>query len=199
MNELMHTTLTNLRAFVVALRASYKQDITGRTVRDISRDVTMEQRVQKSQARLSYLVPLYDAMHAAVQQAGTGCVGGVQKYTKRFDMLGKQIRKVMPYYRDSDKYFEGDVLDLQLLVPVEGVPVENWTAVRISALVAQVLQEVEDERLAKLDRSRVAAAARKAFVGSLNPEQRVLLAQALDAAKAAGSHAITVDARDLVA
>jgi hypothetical protein len=195
MTEIMRTSITALREFVVALRASYHADINGRTVRDISRDVTLEQRVGESQARLSYLVPLYKALHSAVQQAGTGAAGGVKAYTKQFEKLGKLIREHIDYHQD--KYFGGDVGGLSILVPVEGVPVENWLACTIDEVIAQVQQAVADERDAARRRAMDAEQARKAFLASLNGEQRVLLQHALDAALAKGSHAISVDRRDL--
>ena len=197
MNETMHTTLTALRAFVVALRASYQADIHGRTVRDIGRNVTMHQRVQESQARLSYLVPLYDAMHHAVQQAGTGCVGGVKQYTKQFAQLRKLIRKQEPWHRD--RFFGIEVEALDVLLPVEGAPVEGWRPISIADVIYQVKREVEDEEAAARALARCAQQARASFLASLSDEQRALLKFALDAAKAKGTHAISIDHRDLAA
>lgn len=197
MTETMRISITTLRQFVVALRASYKADIHGRTVRDISRDVTRQQRVENSQARLGYLVPLYNALHSAVQQAGTDATGGVKAYAKQFEKLGKLIREHGEYHHE--KYFGDDVGELPLLVPVVGVPIENWLAITINQVIGQVAQQVADERNLARQRAMDAEKARKAFLASLNAEQRGLLQQALDAALAKGSHAISVDKRDLVA
>lgn len=195
MTETMRTSITALREVVVALRASYHTSIKGRTVRDISRDVPLEQHVGESQVRLAYLVPLYKALHSAVQQAGTGAAGGVKAYTKQFEKLGKLIREHVDHHQE--KYFGGKVGKLQILVPVEGVPVENWLAATIDEVVAQVQQHRKDEREAARQRAMGAEQARKAFLASLNDDQRVLLQHALDAALANGSHAISVDRRDL--
>lgn len=197
MTETMRITITALRQFVEALRTGYHADIKGRTVRDISRDVTLEQRVGDSRVRLGYLVPLYKALNSAVQQAGTGAAGGAKLYTKQFERLGKLIRAEVDYHRE--KYFGGDVGRLQLLVPVEGVPVENWLSVTIDEIIAQVEQQMADERNAARQRAMNAEQARKAFVASLNEDQRALLRQALDAALAKGAHGISVDIRDLAA
>jgi hypothetical protein len=197
MTEIMRTTIATLREFVGALRASYHADIKGRTVRDISRDVTLEQRVRESQSRLDYLVPLYKAMNSAVQQAGTGAAGGVKAYTTQFQKLGKLIRDEVDYHHE--KFFGGEIRRLQILVPVEGVPVENWLAVTLDEIIAQVQQQVADERNAARQRARNAEQARKAFLASLNDEQRALLRHALDAAQTKGMHAISVDIRDLEA
>lgn len=197
MNETMYTTLAGLRDFVVALRATYRSDITGRTARDIGRDVTLHQRVEKSQARLSYLVPLYDAMHHAVQQAGSGCVGGVKQYAKQFDKLRTLIRKQEPWYRD--RFFGDEVEALRVLVPVEGAPVENWLPVTIADVIEQVKRDVEDKEAAARALARCAEHARKSFLASLSDEQRTLLKFALEAAKAKGTHAVMFDHRDLEA
>ena len=193
MNETMSTTLTTLRAFVVALRASYQSDIHGRTVRDIGRDVTMHQRVLESQARLSYLVPLYDSMHHAVQQAGTGCIGGVKQYAKQFDKLRKLIRKEEPWHRD--RFFGDEVEALQVLVPIEGTPVESWQAVSIADVIGQVKHEVADEEAAATARARAAESARRLFLASLSDDQRQLLATAIELSR--GGHAVSLDKRDL--
>lgn len=197
MSEIMRTSITNLRQFVVALRASYHADIEGRTVRDIRRDVTLEQRVGYSQARLAYLVPMYKAMHAAVQQAGTGAAGGVKAYASQFEKLGKLIRDNVEYQHCHEKLFSGDVGNLQILVPVAGVPVENWRSVTLNEVIGQVQQQIADDRDAARQRAVSAEQARKAFLGSLNEDQRALLRHALDLARTKGSRAILVDIRDL--
>jgi hypothetical protein len=200
MIETMHITLTTLRAFVVALRKTYANALVPQPVKGLHH--VTEKRIDretalKSQARLSYLVPLYKAMHAVVQQAGTGTENGVKHYTKYFENFNALIRKVTPYIHDFDKFFDSDVTKLQVLVPVDGVPVEGWASVPISSLVAQMMQDVEDARLLKQNLARAAEKARKAFLKSLTAEQRGLLTHALDAAKANRSHAIQLDARDL--
>lgn len=195
MNETMHITVTALRAFVVELRASYQSDIHGRTARDIGRDVSMHQRVQDSQARLSYLVPLYDALHHAVQQAGTGCVSGAKQYAKQFAKLRKLVRKEAPRHRD--RFFGDEVEALDVLLPVEGAPVESWRPISIADVIYQVKREVEDEEAAARALARCAEQARASFLASLSDEQRALLKFALEAAKAKGTHAITLYDRDL--
>lgn len=197
MNETMRTTLGGLRTFVVALRTSYRSDIHGRTAHEIGRDVTLHQRVESSQSRLAYLVPLYDAMHHAVQQAGTGCVGGVKQYAKQFDKLRTLIRKKEPCYRD--RFFGDEVEALQVLMPVEGAPVESWLPVTIADVIQQVKHDVEDKEAAARALARCAEHARKSFLASLSDEQRTLLKFALEAAKAKGTHAVVFDHRDLEA
>jgi hypothetical protein len=200
MNETMHTTLTTLRAYVVALRQTYKEEVKAATAPGYgygSAGAGLREQAAKTHARLSYLVPLYKAMLAVVQQAGTPAQGGVKKYTLHFEKFGALQRKVMPYPDDFDKYFDGDVSNLQVLVPVAGVPVESWDAVSISTLTAQMLQQVEDERVKKLNLAQAAETARKAFIQSLNAEQRAALVHALEAAKANRTGAIQLDVRDL--
>jgi len=185
MTDTMNITLTTLRANVQALRATYQQA------------TAQGSSARRVQARLSYLVPLYKAMHAAVQQAGSGTGGGVKKYTYEFAEFGLLIRKVMKHQPDFEKYFEGDVGNIEVLVPVAGIAVEDWTATPISALVEQAVQEAQAERLRKANLARTAEEARKVFVRSLNAEQRILLSQALTAAQANRSNVIQLEARDL--
>lgn len=194
MTETIRTTIINLRAFVVALRASFNADIKDLSVRSIRRDIKLGGRVAYSQARLAYLVPIYKAMHAAVQQAGTGAAGGVKAYTNQFEKLGKLIRDNFEHQYHHEKLFGDDVGSLQILVPVAGVPVENWQAITLNDVIGQIHQQVADERNAVRLRARTAEQARKAFLASLNDEQRALLRHALDVSR--GS-VISVDIRDL--
>lgn len=185
MTGTMNITLTTLRARVQTLRVAFQQA------------TAQGSSARRVQARLSYLVPLYKAMHAAVQQAGTDTGGGVKKYLLEFEEFGRLIRKVMPHQSDFEKYFEGDVGNIEILVPVAGVAVEDWKATPISALVDQAVQEAQAERMRKANLARAAKEAHTAFVRSLNAEQRVLLGQALEAAKANRSNVVQLELRDL--
>lgn len=193
MNAKMKIVLSSLRQCITALRIDYRERTAGLTGREIRRANV----AQISQARLSFLVPLYEALNAMAQQSGTFCLKGEQLYTKKFEALLALIRKgrFYDFAPDREKYFGDGLEELELPVPVAGVPAEQWSTAQIGELLEQVHQAVEAERQAEVRRGLNAEDARKAFLRSLSAEQLVLLANAIQLSR--GGHAISLDKRDL--
>jgi len=187
MSEKMQTVLTKLRARVVALR-SMRVDILGKNYLKLTPEAA---------ARLMYLVPLYDAMHATVQQAGNAAGKGAQSYAKKFAALKQRIRNERSYnfYPSREKYFGDGLEELELLVPRDGISAGQWDTVRLFELINQVEQEVEAERQADVRKGFIARDALRAFLASQTDEQRALLAHAIQVGR--GGFAVTIDKRDL--
>lgn len=198
MSEQLKTDLANLRQFIRQLRADYNQARFQGGAKSWRLDRTRRDRVRDTQARLSYLVPLYRALVAAIQQPSGG--KGAKLYAKKLDALRGLLRESANYtlvgMKDST-YFGGDVLLLQLPVPADCHTPTCWKSLSIGELRLAVLEQLTVDHQARLERARVAEAARRVFLGCLSEGQRTLLQAALIAAKAKGTHAITIDDRDL--
>lgn len=198
MNEQLKTNLATLRQRIRQLRADhYKARFEG-GAHAWRYDRERRNSVCQTQGRLSYLVPLYRALIAAVQQQKDG--KGARLYVKRFDALCGLLRKVGNVTLPGTTYHTylgDDVLGLQLPVPVECHSPVCWKFQSIGELLDEVKAQIKAEQEAALQRARTAEDARKFFLGSLNDGQRTLLKAALIAAKAKGTHAITINARDL--
>lgn len=195
MSVIMKSVLANLRTFVLTLQARNRADALASSTNPRDQVQAILDRIERAKVRLPYLVPLYRDMHAAVQQAGTGCTTGATRYAKRFEALRKLIRDKEPWY--GPRYFGDEIESLQVLVPVEGVPVDAWAAASIAEVIADVKRQVAADIEVQRMLGRAAEQARVAFLASLSFEQRALLQSALAAAKARGVHAVTFNDRDL--
>ncbi|KWA84119.1 hypothetical protein WL29_22400 [Burkholderia ubonensis] len=200
MNEQLKTNLATLRQRIRQLRADhYKARFEG-GARTWCHDPVRRDQVLQTQGRLSYLVPLYRALIAAVQQQKDG--KGAQLYVKRFDALRGLLRKVGNVTLPGTTYHTylgDDVLELQLPVPAECHSAVCWKFQSISELLDEVKAQLKAEQQAAHQRARAAEDARKGFLASLTPYQVLCLKHALEAAKEKGTYAITIDERDLEA
>ncbi|KVP17023.1 hypothetical protein [Burkholderia ubonensis] len=154
-----------------------------------------------SRARLEYLVPMYRALLAASQQSQTvpGGEKGAQAYLRRFLAFQQTMLKAVlyPHSGKLEQLFGDGLLTYPLLVPDERVAPYAWQFRTINDLLEEVRAEQEAARQAQLKRARKAEDARKGFLASLTPYQVLCLKAALAAAKEKGTHAITIDERDL--
>jgi hypothetical protein len=190
-----------LRIWIDENRSKHRQALKGYRENGRYRGRDAHEALQVARARLEYLVPLYRGLLAASQQSQTVAGGekGAKVYLRRFRALQTIMEKVVlyPNHGFEAKYFGDDLLNYPLLVPDERAAPGEWQFRKISELLADVRAELEAKRQAQLSLARNAESARKAFLHSLTQEQRVLLNAALETAKAKGTHAIYIDARDL--
>lgn len=200
MTEQLKANVASLRLYIRQLReAHFKARFAG-GVHSWRYDPMRRDRVLHTQGRLSYLVPLYRALSAAVQQQKDGM--GASLYKKRFAALRELLGKLgdsTSVGSNYHTYLGDDVLGLQIPVPAECHSPVCWKFQSIGELLADVKVQLEAEKQAALERSRTADEARKFFLGSLNVGQRTLLKAALIAAKAKGAQAIIIHERDLEA
>jgi hypothetical protein len=165
------------------------------------RDETAHDLVQQTHARLAYLIPMYRALCAAAQQRQSIAGGekGAQLYLMRFRSMQDKLRQAALYPRHglTEKLFGDGLLKFPVLVPDPRVTPLEWQFRPIGELLEQVKAELELERRAAIARDNEAMLARRAFVDSLNDGQRILLKQALEAAAAKGTYAVSFHMRDL--
>ena len=198
MSKELKANLANLRQHINGLREQFYRARFDGGGRGWRRDHERQERVRFSHARLKYLVPLYRALLATAQQKAEG--KGSRAYAKKFDALLRLMREAVSTTFGSwtlKSCFGVEVLDLQLPVPTEDVSPGFWPSRSIGELLEDAKKQLAADRQAAVKRARTAEDARKFFLGSLNEGQRTLLKAALIAAKAKGTHAITIDERDL--
>lgn len=198
MSKELKANLANLRQHIKGLREQFYRARFDRGGRGWRYDHARLESVRFSTARLKYLVPLYRALLATSQQRADG--KGSRLYAKKFDELLKLMREAVSTTFGGwtlKSCFGAEVLELQLPVPTEDVSPGFWPSRSIGELLEDAKKQLAADRQAAVKRARTAEDARKFFLGSLNEGQRTLLKAALIAAKAKGTHAITIDERDL--
>jgi hypothetical protein len=152
--------------------------------------------------RLGFQVPLYRALLAASQQnqAVIGGEKGAKLYLRRFHSLQQDIMQRAAAYPNSfttKEIFGDGFLKFPMLVPDENLAPVQWHFRTVEDLLNDVYEATQAGQRQLIQRARHAESARKAFLGSLTPVQRSVLSAALEAAKATGHYAISIDARDL--
>jgi len=158
-----------------------------------------QQRYVQAQARLNWLVPMNRALRALAQQLPTGGLNGARNYYKRYRSLLASINTSLDAFRKhrADYYFGDSLLDLQLLVPVLGIPVTEWASITLAGLLEQ---ETTKRQLYLTEIQRQAQAAedaRRAVLKSLSPEQLALLQSAIELAKVTGRHQVQYSLHDV--
>lgn len=196
MNENLNSVLAELRKRIRLERMTYNETVKNPMMKRYRPVSDTQWNWLYAQARMSYLVPLYRALSAAVQQLPQQKNLqpyqknlGLQHYQLKFEALKYRMRDVFSTpYREPfvRKYFGHGIENLQLPVPVPGVPVVQWEIKTIQELLAdaQVALNKTREEMAKAQARKreqvlAAAAARLKLLRSLNPEQRALLAEAI--------------------
>jgi hypothetical protein len=154
-----------------------------------------------ARVRLAFQVPLYRALLAASQQnqAVIGGEKGAKAYLRRFRSLREAMDRAVSYPNSHSKkeLFGDGFLKFPMLVPDEQQAPLQWQFRTVEDLLNDIYEETQAGQRMRNQRARHAESARKAFLDSLTPVQRTVLSAALDAAKANGHYAISIDARDL--
>lgn len=197
MVSLIKEVLASVRQVVVQQRKNYSNALLhGRSRgRPIEREA--HEQAALSQAKLKYLVPLYRALNAAVQQKGSG--KGVGLYAKRYHLVFSQMVALhrSGSYGEIERLFGRETSALLLATPAEDVPFTAWKVTTIGELLLRADVQVGDELRAQKILNQKVRTARSAFLSSLTAEQRILFREAIVAEAATGRHALTFDRRDL--
>jgi hypothetical protein len=194
MNEQWKEALARIRQRLRALRSDYN---AGRMDRHaLKLDNKKRERFERADVQLRALVPLYRTFSAISQQK---CMHpdvlprSWPVYMKKFARYQAVLTSVAGYpaYGRLEQHL-GDGTG-ELLFPD---PARNWELRRVADIYEDLRTALENRRAVQLQQRYAAEAARKAFLGSLAPEQADLLGAAMAAAKAIGVHAVTFDERD---
>jgi hypothetical protein len=169
--------------------------------KDGERNREAREAMYTARVRLAFQVPLYRALRAASQQNQSVIGGekGAQLYLRRFRSLRETMEKAVAYPNSFTKkeLFGDGFLQFPMLVPDAGLAPLQWQFQTVEKLLNDAHEASLAGQRERLQRARHAESARKAFLDSLTPVQRTVLSAALEAAKANGHYAISIDARDL--
>jgi hypothetical protein len=197
MTSTMNETLNALRRVIVQLRQQYAEARpNNHSRRSITRDKF--ELATLVHAQMLYLIPLYRALHAAVQQLPKGG-GGVKKYTVKYEEL---YRNMLELHQRGEfgklaRLYGHGAADLQLLVPTVGLPFQEWNTISIAELRNQADLLCTAQRELATKKGIKARDARKLFLDSLTVKQRILLKSAIEASADARCGSVDFGQRDL--
>lgn len=201
MHEHLKSVLASLKARIHELRVEHNRHLPApilsggeKVARSPRLNKAQRQKVRAPAAELRVLVPLYTALVGMSQQPLNHKSSGVRTYVKRFEGLRTQLQLEAASHRHPLEIFSRQ---LTLLDAGGDVEPASWKAVGLEELQRAAQEWVDGCTKERTRRQLAAEGARKDFLASLSSEQVALLAGALAAAKAKGTHAVTFFESDL--
>lgn len=143
--------------------------------------------------QLKLLVPMCRSLTSAVQQLENGGEKGDALYRKQFQGFKSALQLAFSRsYRSHDQLvFEGEMLAIELPVPVEGVSVAGWPRQTVAALTESAKREFSEAATQRVAQRLNAQQAKDAFLDGLSAAQFSQLKALVAATKAAGLGPLT--------